>query len=40
MRLQDGKEILPVKSREITNPYDLGGDGKVYHPDDPNWSRK
>lgn len=39
MRLQDGKEILPVKSIEITNPYDLGGDGKVYSPG-PNWSRK
>ncbi|MCQ2159737.1 MAG: hypothetical protein MJY97_01435 [Bacteroidales bacterium] len=40
MHLQEGKEILPVKSIEITNPYDLGGDGKVYRPEDPNGKRK
>ena len=40
MHLQEGKEIFPVKSIEITNTYDLGGDGKVYRPDDPNWKRK
>lgn len=40
MHLQAGKEILPIKSIEITNTYDLGGDGKVYYPYDPNWSRK
>ena len=40
MRLQKGEEILPEKSIEITNTYDLGGDGKVYRPDDLNWRRK
>ena len=40
MCLQEGKEVLPVRSIEITNPYDLGGDGKVYRPDDLNWRRK
>ena len=40
VRLQEGKEALPEKSIEITNTYDLGGDGKVYSPDDSNWKRK
>ena len=40
MRLQEGKEVLPEKSTEITDTYDLGGDGKVYRPDDLNWRRK
>lgn len=39
MHLHEGKQILPIKSIEITNPYDLGGDGKVYCPDD-HWKRK
>ena len=25
-----GKEVLPHKNRAVTDPYDLGGDGKVY----------
>lgn len=40
VRMLSGYEVLPQKSMEVTNTYDLGGDGKVYHPDDPNWSRK
>ena len=40
MFLQKGKEVLPEKSIEITNTYDLGGDGKVYRPEDENWNRK
>lgn len=40
MCLQTGKEVLPEKSVELTNTYDLGGDGKVYRPDDLNWRRK
>lgn len=40
MCLQEGRDVLPEKSIEITNTYDLGGDGKVYSPDDPNWRRK
>lgn len=40
MRLLGGKDILPEKSIELTSTYDLGGDGKVYSPDDPNWKRK
>ena len=40
MRLQEGKEVLPERSIEITNTYDLGGDGKVYRPEDLNWERK
>jgi len=40
VRLHIGKEILPEKSIEITNSYDLGGDGKVYRPNDVNWNRK
>lgn len=40
VRLLSGFEILPQKSIEITNTYDLGGDGKVYRPDDINWKRK
>ena len=40
MDLQDGKEILPLKSIEITDTYDLGGDGKVYRPNDEHWNRK
>ena len=40
MHLQEGKEVLPKKSIEITDSYDLGGDGKVYRPDDINWNRK
>lgn len=39
-RLHSGFEILPQKSIEVTNTYDLGGDGKVYRPDDKNWERK
>lgn len=32
---------LPVKSIEVTNPYDLGGDGKTYWKDhDERWMRK
>lgn len=26
-----GRETLPVKNRDITNPYNLGGDGKRYY---------
>ena len=40
VQLQEGKEVLPEKSVEITNTYDLGGDGKVYRPNDENWKRK
>lgn len=40
VQLQEGKEVLPEKSVEITNTYDLGGDGKVYRPNDENWNRK
>ena len=28
--LSQGEETLPVKSKEVTSPYDLGGDGKTY----------
>ena len=28
--LRIGKEVLPHKNRAVTDPYDLGGDGKVY----------
>lgn len=32
---------LPVKSIEVTSPYDLGGDGKTYWKDhDERWMRK
>lgn len=40
VRLLSGFEVLPEKSIEVTNTYDLGGDGKVYRPDDKNWERK
>lgn len=40
VRLFIGKEILPINSRELTDTYNLGGDGKVYLPDEENWSRK
>lgn len=40
VRLLVGREVLPLKSIEITDTYDLGGDGKVYRPDDENWNRK
>lgn len=40
VRLHSGFEVLPQKSIEITDTYDLGGDGKVYRPDDKNWERK
>ena len=40
VRLQQGDEVLPEKSIEITDTYDLGGDGKVYRPDDEHWKRK
>ena len=40
VQLQEGKEVLPEKSVEFTNTYDLGGDGKVYRPNDENWNRK
>ena len=39
MRLQVGDEVLPEKSTELTNTYDLGGDGKMYRPEG-NWRRK
>ena len=39
MRLQVGNEVLPEKSTELTNTYDLGGDGKMYRPEG-NWRRK
>ena len=28
--LSQGDEMLPMKSRDLTSPYDLGGDGKKY----------
>ena len=28
--LRSGAEELPLKSKELTDPWDLGGDGKVY----------
>jgi hypothetical protein len=28
--LQRGVDVLPTRSRELTNQYDLGGDGKRY----------
>lgn len=28
--LAQDKEVLPVKSIELTSSYDLGGDGKLY----------
>lgn len=28
--LRNGVEELPLKSKELTGPRDLGGDGKVY----------
>lgn len=28
--LRNGSETLPVKSIELTRPYELGGDGKIY----------
>ena len=36
MVLLSGKEVLlPFRQMELTNQYDLGGDGKrYYHPDD------
>lgn len=36
MVLLSGKEVLlPLRQMELTNQYDLGGDGKrYYHPDD------
>ena len=40
MLLQGGKDLLPEKSIEITKTYNLGGDGKVYRPDEQNWERK
>lgn len=40
VRLQKGDDVLPEKSIEITDTYDLGGDGKVYRPDDEHWKRK
>lgn len=40
VNLQGRREVLPEKSIEITNTYDLGGDGKIYCPEDPNWKRK
>ena len=40
MNLQGEKEVLPLKSIELTNTYDLGGDGKVYRPNDEHWNRK
>ena len=39
-RLLLGRDVLPVKSIELTDTYDLGGDGKVYRPDDEHWKRK
>lgn len=39
VRLQKGDEVLPEKSTELTNTYDLGGDGKMYRPEG-NWRRK
>ena len=28
--LRNGAEELPLKSKELTDPWDLGGDRKVY----------
>lgn len=39
VQLQKGNEVLPEKSIELTNTYDLGGDGKMYRPEG-NWRRK
>ena len=41
MRLAMGKEILPIKSIELTSRHDLGGDGKQYWPEaDEKYYRK
>lgn len=39
IQLLKGNEVLPEKSTELTNTYDLGGDGKMYRPEG-NWRRK
>jgi len=37
MVLLSGKEILlPIRQFELTNQYDLGGDGKCYYGYHPN----
>lgn len=33
MRLRAGSTNLPLKSIEVTSPYDLGGDGKHFWKD-------
>ena len=38
VQLQKEDEVLPKKSTELTNSYDLGGDGKMYRPEG-NWRR-